>query len=415
MKQIVRYLRWKYAAGPALFAVVSIALLVYDHLNRRVTEILFWLTLALIVAVFTRMIDTVRKQHGALERHSINAFRDPVTGLRNRRCLGPDIEGALAKPGNDWLLVLLELDGLQTYYDSFGDTSGDELLRRISQQLVDAVAALGGIAYRIDARRLSVLVPAGDRQLGEMVLSAATSLRNDDGDLLIGRSFGEVRVPGDTDNAELALRIAGQRLAAHKQRQHRSARRQAHAVLMAALDARRPALRDHLRVVAYRAISLARRLGLEREEIDDVTLAAELQDVGLLAIPESVLEKETPLDKGEKAMVRSHPVEGERIISAAPGLTTVAHLVRSSAEHFDGSGYPDGLSGNAIPLGSRVIAVSVAFAAMTSPRPYRAASDPWQALVELRRCAGTQFDPVVVDALATELAEEAAPAAPAPA
>ena len=113
-------------------------------------------------------------------------------------------------------------------------------------------------------------------------------------------------------------------------------------------------------------------------------------------------------------MVRSHTAEGARIVAAAPGLASVARLVRSSAEHFDGSGYPDGLAGESIPLGSRVIAVSVAFAAMTERRPYREPVGPGEALAELRRNSGSQFDPRVVEALAVDLAEEAAPA-PAPA
>ena len=176
------------------------------------------------------------------------------------------------------------------------------------------------------------------------------------------------------------------------------------------MTARSPELGDHLRVVAYRAISLARRLGVGGEEIDDIALAAELQKLGLLAVPEAVHESSAPLDEAATAMVRNHTIEGERIIAAAPGLASVARLVRSSSEHFDGRGFPDGLAGEAIPLGARIIAVSVAFAAMTSPRPYRPRRSVDEALAELLRHAGTQFDPRVVDALAADLAEEAVPA-----
>jgi response regulator RpfG family c-di-GMP phosphodiesterase len=244
-----------------------------------------------------------------------------------------------------------------------------------------------------------------------MVLAATASLRDGDNEMSLGTTYGEVAIPEEAQEAVLALQIAGQRLAAHKRLQHRSARRQAHAVLIAALSARRPDLRDQLRIVAYRAIALGRRLGMDREEIDDVALAAELQDVGLLAVPESVLEKED-LDEAERAMIHNHTAEGARIVSAAPGLTSVARLVRSSAEHFDGSGYPDCLAGEAIPLGSRVIAVSVAFAAMTERPPHREPIGPGEALAELRRDSGGQFDPRIIEALAQDLAEEAAPVAP---
>jgi response regulator RpfG family c-di-GMP phosphodiesterase len=245
----------------------------------------------------------------------------------------------------------------------------------------------------------------------EVVLAATASLREEEVDPAIGRSYGEVTIPDETNDRQAAFQIAGQRLAAHKQRQHRSARRQAHAVLVAAMSAGRPELRDRLRGVTYRAISLGRRLGVGIDEIDDIALASELQGVGLLAVPESVLEKETPLGAAEASAVRGHTVEGERIIAAAPGLAPVAALVRSSSERYDGSGDPDRLGGEAIPLGSRIIAVAIAFAALTAPRQHRIGLGPSEALAELRRCAGTQFDPRVVEALALDLAEETAPVA----
>jgi two-component system cell cycle response regulator len=397
--------------GPTVFAVVGVALLIYDHLNRRVTELVFWLTLVLIVAVFVRMIETVRRQSGALRWHERASLSDALTGLENRRKLDSDLDAVLAVPGDRRALVLVELDGLRTYGDRFGSAAGDELLRRAAHNLVVAVAPLGGTVYRIDTSRLAALVPCGESYAGEVVLGATASLREQEADPLVGHSFGEVTIPDETADRESAFQIAGQRLAAHRQRQHRSARRQAHAVLMAALSARQPDLRDHLRGVTYRAISLARRLGVGIDEIDDIALASELQNVGLLAVPETVLGKEALLDEVETAALRSHTVEGERIIAAAPGLAPVARLVRSSAERYDGSGYPDGLAGEAIPLGSRIITVAVAFAAMTVARPYRTGIGLDEALAELRRCSGTQFDPRVVEALARDLAEEAAPLA----
>ena len=407
--RVVRALGWRPAVGPTLFALVAIVLLVYDHLNQRVPPLVFWLTLGLIVAIFARTINTLLKQSTVLEWHEESARSDQITGLENREKLEADIEFRIASEAGNHVLVLFELEGLQAYNDRFGFAAGDALLRSFAVNLVSSVTPLGGTTYRSDGGRFAAFAPASSSQLGEMVLAATASLRDDGSGMSLGTTYGEVSIPGEAQDAELALRIAGQRLAAHKQRQHRSARRQAHAVLIAALSARRPDLRDHLRVVAYRAIALGRRLGMDREEIDDVALAAELQDVGLLAVPESMLEKEA-IEEVEGAIVRSHTAEGARIVAAAPGLASVARLVRSSAEHFDGSGYPDGLGGESIPLGSRVIATSVAFAAMTERRPHREPVGPGEALAELRRSSGNQFDPRVVEALAEDLAEEAAPA-----
>jgi HD-GYP domain-containing protein (c-di-GMP phosphodiesterase class II) len=395
--------------GPVAFAVVGVALLVYDHLNQRVPALVFWLTLGLIVTVFVRMVETNRRQSRVLAKQRRDALNDRVTGLRNRDSLEADIRAAATAPGDGWVLVLVELEGLEARNDRLGYSAGDEVLRDVALGLVDAVVPLEGIAYRVAASRLAVLVPAGNRKLGEIVLAATGSLQNDGSEASIGRSYGEVTIPEEATDPDTAFQVAGRRLAAHRQRRYRSARRQAHAVLMAALDARHPELRDRLRVAAYRAISLGRRFELDREEIDDIALAAELQEVGLLGVPEAVLEKEAALDEAETAMVKSHTVEGERIIGAAAGLAPVAALVRSSAEHFDGSGYPDGLAADSIPLGSRVIAVAIAFAAITSPRVHREPLEPNEALAELRRSSGTQFDPRVVEALAGDLAEDAVP------
>ncbi|HEU4905508.1 MAG TPA: HD domain-containing phosphohydrolase [Solirubrobacterales bacterium] len=401
---------WRSLVGPIAFVVVGLALLVYDHLNQRVPALVFWLTLGLIVTVFARMIETNRRQSRELVEKRREAVNDRVTGLRNRASLEADIGAAAAAPGGGWILVLLELEGLEAHNDRLGYAAGDEMLRSHGHRLADATMPLGGIAYRVAASRLAVLVPAGNRQLGEIVLAATSSLQGGDTAEAVGCSYGEIAIPGEAGDAEAALQLAGGRLAANRQRRHRSARRQAHAVLMAALAARHPELRENLRGAAYRAISLARRLQLDREQIDDIALAAELQQIGLLAIPESMLERDG-LDEGERAMVRSHTAEGERIVAAAPGLASVARLVRSSAEHFDGSGYPDGLSGEAIPKAARVIAVAVAFAALTGRRPHREPVEPAEALAELHRNSGSQFDPRVVEALAAELAEEGAPAA----
>jgi two-component system cell cycle response regulator len=404
---------WRSVVGPFAFAIAGIGLLIYDHLNQKVTDVIFWLTLGLIVTVFTRMLETNRRQSRTLEEQELDALNDRVTALPNRRQLRADIEAMTARPGERRVLVLLELEGLQTYVDRFGYPAGDGLLRQSAQSLVEAIAPLSGAAYRFGTARLAALVPYDERRRGEVILAAADALRDAEAEA-IGRSYGEVAIPDETDDAEVAFQLAGQRLEAQRQRQQRSARRQAHAVLMAALSARRPELRDHLRSVAYRAIALARRLGLGLAEIDDVALAAELQDVGLLAVPEAVLTKEAPLSEAETALVHSHTADGERIIAAAPGLASVAGLVRSSAERHDGSGYPDGLAGDAIPLGARIVAVAVAFAALTAQRPYRLALSSSEALAELRRCSGTQFDPGVVEALGQDLAEEVAPAPAGP-
>lgn len=173
----------------------------------------------------------------------------------------------------------------------------------------------------------------------------------------------------------------------------------AQAVLLGMLDQREPCLARHVREVAVLARDVAVHLGLEASVVEDVTLAANLHDVGKLAIPDGILEKAGPLDEQEWAMMRRHTLFGERIVGAAPALRRVAKLVRSSHERWDGAGYPDGLAGAAIPLGSRIILACDAYDAITSERPYAASRTPRTAEAELRTHAGGQFDPSVADAL----------------
>jgi HD-GYP domain-containing protein (c-di-GMP phosphodiesterase class II) len=182
-------------------------------------------------------------------------------------------------------------------------------------------------------------------------------------------------------------------------------------VLLQALAERAGSAAVAMPQVAAHAVAVGRRMGLDLPELDVLVRAAELQDIGRLAIPESILTKAEPLTDAEWELVRRHPAVGERILRAAPALAPVARIVRSSYERFDGSGYPDGLRGEEIPLGSRIIAVCVAFEAMTSPRPYRPARSAAAAFEELCRCIGTQFDPVVVAAFSAANGDQfAAPA-----
>ena len=156
----------------------------------------------------------------------------------------------------------------------------------------------------------------------------------------------------------------------HKHDGRPSASRQSTDVLLRALAERHPDLDDHSHDVASLAETLAARLGLPPDEVDQVRLAAELHDIGKVAIPETILNKPGPLDDHEWEYVRRHSVIGERIIAAAPSLQRVAQIVRSSHERVDGHGYPDGLHGDAIAVGARIIAVCDAYDAMIATRPY---------------------------------------------
>jgi HD-GYP domain-containing protein (c-di-GMP phosphodiesterase class II) len=174
-------------------------------------------------------------------------------------------------------------------------------------------------------------------------------------------------------------------------------------ILLTVLAEHQPDLNAHSSGVSHLALKIGRLLGMHDRELDDIARAADLHDVGKVAIPREMLDKPGPLSSDEWRFMRRHTEIGERILNSAPAFRGVARLVRSSHERWDGSGYPDGLAGDEIPLGSRIIAVCDAYDAMTGDRPYQVGRTSAEALAELRRGAGTQFDPLVTAAFCSHI------------
>ena len=168
-------------------------------------------------------------------------------------------------------------------------------------------------------------------------------------------------------------------------------------VLIRALHEREPQLGMGLLGIGQLVVSLGRAAGLEGEDLDIAVRAGELHDIGKMAIPDEILRKEAPLNEGEWQLMRQYTIVGERILEVAPALVPVGRVIRQSSERWDGTGYPDGLQGDEIPLPARVVALCASFHDMTCDRPYRAALSDEDALEEIRRCAGTQFDPDLVE------------------
>jgi len=393
---------WSTVIGPAVFAAIAVALLVFDHVQRQVTDIVFWFTLALVATIFVWLVS---KTAMSLAREHSSARMDELTGLPGREALDLDLAAALA-PGTreHWVLVVIELDGLPVYNDNHGHAAGEELLRGFARALGDVAGGLGGTAYRVEGSGFAVLARTDSSPAGAIVTAIGAVLPQDDDEQLIETSQGDVCVPEEAADPRLALEIAAQRRRARKQRQRRSARGQLRQVLLGVVVARRPDLRKQPPDLAHWIIAASHQLDLGQEQLDDIVLAAELRDLGLLTVPDATLERSPALSDRERELIRRHPIAGERILNAAPALAAVAALVRSANEHFDGGGYPDGLAGTAIPLGARLIAACVAFTAMTSAAPQRGVSAE-EALAELGRRAGAQLDPQVVQALANAIRE----------
>ncbi len=305
--------------------------------------------------------------------------------------------------------MILDLDGFKAYNDTFGHPAGDSLLRRLGERL--AAAALPyGAAYRLGGDEFCALLHV-DGELAETAIDAVARALTEHGEnFSVAASFGAVVLSEEASSTSEALKLADHRLYAQKRSKQSSPGRQTHDALLRVLLEREPGLHGHMHQVAELSESVGRQLGLEPEVVAEVARAAELHDIGKLAIPDTILHKPGPLTGDELDYVHKHTLTGERILAAAPALRDVAGLVRASHERWDGGGYPDGSAGATIPLGARIIAVCDAFDAMVSDRPYRAARTHEGALDELRACSGSQFDPTVVAAFCAAWSERHAAA-----
>jgi two-component system, cell cycle response regulator len=381
---------------PVVLALVSLGILVYDHFDRA-NLLALGLATASIVAVVIRLFLTHRESLENLVTSRRQACTDSLTGLGNRLALMDTMERALAS-GEPHVLLRFDLDGFKNYNDSYGHPAGDAMLARLGSRLAVATAA-DGSAYRIGGDEFCVLGawPAGE--LPDPLIARARAALSEEGDgFKVGASCGHALLCEEAPDAVEALRVADRRLYAEKNTGRVSARIQSAQVLRRALEAWDAELGEHTGDVAALASQVARHLGLEGDDVERIATAAELHDVGKIAIPRSILRKPAALDDEEWSFMRRHTLIGERIAQGAPALVGVAGLIRSSHERWDGNGYPDGLAGNEIPLGAQILFVCDSFSAMTADRCYQAGMSEQDAMAELRRHAGTQFSPAAVEA-----------------
>ena len=361
------------------------------------------------------------------------ALTDPLTSLGNHRHfherLARELEHAL-RGGRPLALCLVDIDDFKRINDQFGHPEGDRVLSQVATRLRQS-----GEAFRLGGDEFAVLLPGSDA--GE-ALTAASSIverisRLDFAEMgAVTVSAGIALAPQHARERDELLRLVDTALYRAKENgknradiyrpdvieladlrrlvsaKDRAARLRAAASLASAVDARDVYAGNHSERVAELAVRLAARIGLSREELELTRLAGSLHDLGKLVLPEKLLRKPEPLTEPEWTVLREHSSLGSRMLESL-GIDSVAEWVLHHHERWDGKGYPDGLAGTDIPLGARIIFVADSFDAITSDGLYGKACTVDDALTEVVLCAGTQFDPAVVEALAAELHPAAHP------
>jgi diguanylate cyclase (GGDEF)-like protein len=402
---------WRTILLPVGFALCSLGVLLWGS-YAGVGHLATALAAAGLLAALARGALSYLENARMLRRRESEAMTDGLSGLPNRRRLMTDLDHAAHAPDRPVTLVFFDLNGFKQYNDTFGHGAGDSLLARLGAALAGALGDSGD-AYRLGGDEFCALLHERHERDAPAILKAAAALTETGGGFSVTASYGVVVLPDEARNANEALGLADERMYSHKRSGRFSSRQQARSVLLQVQSEREPDVHSHASSVADLALLVGRRLLLDSEQMDMLARAAELHDIGKVAIPQEILHKPGALTESEWAFVRQHTVIGERILSAAPALASVGQIVRGTHERWDGGGYPDRLAGEEIPLEARIIGVCDAFDAMTSDRPYRPRMSVEPALHELERCAETQFDPAVVEAFVAAIRSgEAAERAP---
>ncbi len=367
-------------------------------------------------------LTALRARVAELEADRVRSLRlDGITGLLSARAfrgrLAEEVERA-RRYQRQLAVAVVTVDDFGELEIKHGFKAGDELLVGAASRLAKAVRA-HDLVGRTGPAEFGLLLPDTDaetaqpaleRLLVELEVAGDGAIRAAGASMGIASLLRGMSPEGLLSSARLACGQAqamGGGRAVHAVAQQGSSEPEgANAPQQDAIEALAVALleRDrytgeHSEAVIDMSGAVARNLGCSSTEVERVKSAALLHDIGKVAIPDEILHKPGPLSPDEWKLMKEHPVIGERILRVLPGLGNVARIVRHEHERWDGGGYPDGLAGDQIPLGSRIIIAADTYHAITSDRPYRAAASHADALEELGRCAGTQFDPQVTAAL----------------
>jgi diguanylate cyclase (GGDEF)-like protein len=410
---------WQQTTAP--FALMSSAALMFVVMWQRSPA----LSIALVGPLLA--IALYQRSTFAAMKAMRLALTDPLTGLGNHRHFHERLQRELAsaeETGNKVALCLVDIDNFKSVNDHHGHPVGDRVLGQVASRLRQ-----GGESFRLGGDEFAVLLPGLDERaalgvarsivervgaaqiehVGSITVSAGVAsfpvqgvgrdelIRLADSALYWAKEDGKNRARAYESTA-----IELKQLQQLADSPDRAARYRAAASLAKAVDARDAYTGSHSERVGELAARIARRLGVEEPQVELIRLAASLHDLGKLAIPEEILRKPSSLNESEQLVLQRHPQIGFRMLESL-GVEPIAEWVLHHHERWDGDGYPNRLRGEEIPLGARIIFVADAYDAMTSERVYRKPLAPVEALQELERCAGSQFDPSVVEAFSEEL------------
>lgn len=350
------------------------------------------------VQFYEGTLENITERKWADDQIRYLTFHDKLTGLYNRLYFEEELRRLDTERQLPISVVMGDVNGLKLVNDAFGHQEGDKLLIRIAGILKeccrkeDVVARLGGDEFAIFLPRTSNRVTA---EVMERIRSACQQANS--GPIQLSIALGAVTKEDPSQNIQEILKEAEERMYRNKLLESKSVRASIISSLRRTLFEKSHETEEHTYRIQDLALQIGRAFGLAESELDNLALLATLHDIGKIAIPEGLILKPGNLSPEEWELIWKHPEIGYRIAGSSPELAPIAEAILAHHEWWDGSGYPRGLKGEEIPLISRIIAIVDAYDVMTHGRPYKEPIGQEESLQELKRKAGTQFDPTLVD------------------
>lgn len=326
------------------------------------------------------------------------SYHDHLTDVYNRRFLEKEIERLDIKENLPLSIIIFDINGLKMVNDSFGNQSGDALLKKAAEIIKkasreeDVVARVGGDEFVV---LLAKRTSDETLEIANHIKELASKEKVDNIELSISYGY-ETKIIEEQAISEI-FGNAENHLYQHKLYESTSHRSKTIDIIMNTLFAKSDREAQHSNRVSLICQSIASEMNLNKEIVEKMKIAGLIHDIGKIGVKEEVLNKEGHLTLDERRAVERHPEIGWRLLSATNEFSELAKFVLAHHEKWDGTGYPKGIKGESIPVEARIIAVADAYDAMTSERSYRKPLTEEEAIKELLRCAGTQFDPIIVD------------------
>lgn len=325
-------------------------------------------------------------------------YYDKLTGVHNRLYFDLKLNELFDKKEYPISIIMGDINGLKLTNDAFGHKAGDELLT-IAAKIIRESCREGDIAARLSGDEFAIILPTGDKKTAQNICN---KIREACQNTSINQIQLSIALGSSTTNSEIdtigeIMREAEDNMYRNKLNESRSIRSTIITTLQASLEEKTLETKEHAERIKVISLRVGDAIGLSRDALDELSIASSMHDIGKIGISDTILSKPGPLTTEEWQVMKKHPEIGYHILLSSPNMSRIAEYILAHHERWDGRGYPQGLKELEIPIISRIISIADSFDVMLSNRPYRKALPIEEALKEIKRCSGTQFDPNLVE------------------